>query len=267
MTAVFDLTDVTIVRSGKTLLDRVSWRVNAGEHWVMVGPNGAGKTTLLQVASANLHPTSGTAEILGERLGAVDVFELRPRIGHTSAAIAELIPPDESVRNVILSAAYAVLGRWNEEYDDEDHERVMAMLGELGIAPLADRTFGTLSEGEKKRVLIARALMTDPEVVVLDEPAAGLDVGAREDLIESLEALASDQYAPSLVMVSHHLEEIAPGFTHALLLSKGRVIASGPIVETLTSQNLSLAFGQRLEVTHEDGRFSARRSPARRRAN
>lgn len=267
MTAVFDLTDVTIVRSGKTLLDRVSWRVREGEHWVILGPNGAGKTTLLQVASANMHPTSGTAEILGERLGAVDVFELRPRIGHTSSAIAERVPPGETVRNLILSAAYAVLGRWNEEYDEEDHRRAMAMLSELGVASLADRTFGTLSEGERKRVLIARALMTDPEVVLLDEPAAGLDVGAREDLLASLEALASDERGPALVMVSHHLEEIAPGFTHALLLARGRVVASGPIVETLTSENLSQAFGQRLEVTHDEGRFSARRPPVRRRAN
>lgn len=267
MTAVFDLTDVTIVRSGKTLLDRVSWRVREGEHWVILGPNGAGKTTLLQVASANMHPTSGSAEILGERLGAVDVFELRPRIGHTSSAIAERVPPGETVRNLILSAAYAVLGRWNEEYDEEDHRRAMAMLSELGVASLADRTFGTLSEGERKRVLIARALMTDPEVVLLDEPAAGLDVGAREDLLASLEALASDERGPALVMVSHHLEEIAPGFTHALLLARGRVVASGPIVETLTSENLSQAFGQRLEVTHDEGRFSARRPPVRRRAN
>jgi len=267
VTAVFDLTDVTIVRSGKTLLDRVSWRVREGEHWVILGPNGAGKTTLLQVASANMHPTSGTAEILGERLGAVDVFELRPRIGHTSSAIAERVPPGETVRNLILSAAYAVLGRWNEEYDEEDHRRAMAMLSELGVASLADRTFGTLSEGERKRVLIARALMTDPEVVLLDEPAAGLDVGAREDLLASLEALASDERGPALVMVSHHLEEIAPGFTHALLLARGRVVASGPIVETLTSENLSQAFGQRLEVTHDEGRFSARRPPVRRRAN
>lgn len=267
MTAVFDLTDVTIVRSGKTLLDRVSWRVREGEHWVILGPNGAGKTTLLQVASANMHPTSGTAEILGERLGAVDVFELRPRIGHTSSAIAERVPPGETVRNLILSAAYAVLGRWNEEYDEEDHRRAMAMLSELGVASLVDRTFGTLSEGERKRVLIARALMTDPEVVLLDEPAAGLDVGAREDLLASLEALASDERGPALVMVSHHLEEIAPGFTHALLLARGRVVASGPIVETLTSENLSQAFGQRLEVTHDEGRFSARRPPVRRRAN
>ena len=168
MTAVIELTDVTIVRSGKKLLDQVSWRVLPGDHWVIVGPNGAGKTTLLQIASANMHPTSGTAEVLGERLGAVDVFELRPRIGHTSSSIAEQVPPGETVRNLILSAAYAVLGRWHEEYDEQDHARAMAMLAELGIASLADRTFGTLSEGEKKRVLIAGALMTDPEVVLLD---------------------------------------------------------------------------------------------------
>jgi len=267
VTAVLELTDVTIVRSGKKLLDQVSWRVLPGDHWVIVGPNGAGKTTLLQIASANMHPTSGVAEVLGERLGAVDVFELRPRIGHTSASIAELVPPGETVQNLILSAAYAVLGRWNEEYDPEDHERALAMLAELGIKSLAERTFGTLSEGEKKRVLIARALMTDPEMVLLDEPAAGLDVGAREDLLASLEALASDNRGPSLVMVSHHLEEIAPGFTHALLLSQGRVVASGPIRDTLTSENLSQAFGQRLEVTYDAGRFSARRPPSRRRAN
>ncbi len=267
MTAVFALDDVTVVRSGKSLLDGVSWRVEPGEHWVLVGPNGAGKTTLLQIVSANMHPTSGTAEILGERLGAVDVFELRPRIGHTSATIAERVPADETVRNLILSAAYAVLGRWHEDYDEQDHARALAMLAELGIAPLADRTFGTLSEGEKKRVLIGRALMTDPEVVLLDEPAAGLDVGAREDLVATVGGLASDEYGPSLVMVSHHLEEIAPGFTHALLLSHGRVVAAGPIRETLTSEHLSTAFGQRLEVTYDDGRYTARRPPVRRRAN
>lgn len=267
MSAVFELTDVSVVRGGQRLLDRVSWRVDAGEHWVVVGPNGAGKTTLLQVVGAQLHPTSGTAQILDERLGAVDVFELRPRIGYSSAALAERVPHDETVTNLILSAAYAVLGRWNEQYDQQDHARAMAMLAELGISGLADRTFSTLSEGEKKRVLIARTVMTDPEMLLLDEPAAGLDVGAREDLIESLTALASDDLGPALVMVSHHLEEIAPGFTHALVLARGTVVAAGPIEQTLTSEHLSTAFGQRLEVTHADGRFSARRPPVRRRAN
>lgn len=267
MPAVFKLTDVSVVRENKHLLAEVNLQIDAGQHWVVIGPNGAGKTTLLQILSANMHPSSGAAEVLGEPLGAVDVFDLRTRIGHTSSAIAERVPANETVRNLILSAAYAVLGRWNEQYDEQDHERAMAMLAELGIAALADRTFGTLSEGEKKRVLIGRALMTDPEAVLLDEPAAGLDVGAREDLIESIEALASDPRGPVLVMVSHHLEEIAPGFTHALILAKGRVVAAGPIESTLTSQNLTQAFGQRLEVATEHGRFTARRPPARHRAN
>lgn len=267
MPAVFELTDVSVMRAGKYLLNQINWRVNAGEHWVVIGPNGAGKTTLLQILSANSHPTSGVAEILGEPLGAVDVFDLRTRIGHTSSAIAERVPANETVQNLILSAAYAVLGRWNEEYDEQDHARAQAMMAELGIAALAERTFGTLSEGEKKRVLIGRALMTDPEAILLDEPAAGLDVGAREDLIESIEALASDEQGPALVMVSHHLEEIAPGFTHALLLAKGQIVAAGPIAQTLTSQNLTAAFGQRLEVSHDHGRFVARRPPVRHRAN
>lgn len=267
MTAVFALTDVSVLRGGKVLLNHLTWRVEPGQNWVVLGPNGAGKTTLMQILSANMHPSSGTAEILGERLGAVDVFELRPRIGHTSATIADRIPGGETVQNLVLSAAYGVLGRWREYYDEEDHLRARAMMAELGIALLADRTFGTLSEGEKKRVLIARALMTDPEAVLLDEPAAGLDLGAREDLLASLDTIMSDLYGSTLVMVSHHVEEIAPGFTHALLLSKGAVVTAGPISDVLTSENLTSAFGQRLEVSHLDGRFTARRPAARHRAN
>lgn len=267
MTSVFDLSDVSVIRSGKRILDSVTWRVEVGEHWVIIGPNGAGKSTLMQILGATMHPSSGTASVLGEKLGTVDVFELRTRIGHTSTTIAERIPVQESVRNVVLSAAYAVLGRWNEKYDDEDYARVDQLLAELGIPHLGERTFGTLSEGEKKRVLITRALMTDPEAILLDEPGAGLDLGAREDLLASLEVLSSDPLGATLVMVSHHVEEIATGFTHALLLGEGRVIHQGPITETLTSARLSEAFGQRLEVTHRDGRFTARRPPFRRRAS
>lgn len=266
MSAVFDLTDVTVIRSGKTLLDSITWSVRTGEHWVVIGPNGAGKTTLLQILGASLHPTSGRVEILDETLGSVDVFDLRTRIGHTSTSIAERIPARESVRNVVLSAAYAVLGRWHEEYDEEDFKRVEQLLAELGISQLADRTFGTLSEGEKKRVLIARALMTDPEAVLLDEPGAGLDLGAREDLLASLDVLSGDPDGATLVLVTHHVEEIPAGFTHALVLGEGRVVAQGALDEVLTSQTLSRAFGQRLEVTRDRGRFTARRAPAARRA-
>lgn len=256
------LREVTVRRGTSTLLDNVSWQVNEDERWVVLGPNGAGKTTLIQVCSAQLHPTSGTATILGETLGAVDVFELRPRIGLTSAMLVDRIPLDERVGDVVVSASYGVTGRWREKYDDLDHGRAEQLLAEVGGTTLVERTFGTLSEGEKKRVLIARALMTDPELLVMDEPAAGLDLGGREDLVTTLATLAADPYAPATILVSHHVEEIPPGFTHGLLLREGRVMATGPIGEVMTSEVLSATFGLSLQVTYAEGRFSARRSPA-----
>ncbi|MDQ3158265.1 MAG: ABC transporter ATP-binding protein [Actinomycetota bacterium] len=260
MRAAIDLKNVSVVRPGKTLLDRVNWSVHPGERWVILGPNGAGKTTLLQVVAATMHPSSGKVRILGDRLGRVDVFDLRTRIGLTSTAVADSIPASESVRDAIVSAAYAVAGRWNERYDEEDFARAGQIMGELRIATLANRTFGTLSEGERKRVLIARALMTDPELLLLDEPGGGLDLGAREDLLLSLEVLAGAPQAPVLVMVSHHVEEIPIGFTHVLMMRDGRIVASGPIGKTLTAQNLGTAFGMRLDLSEADGRYTARRA-------
>jgi iron complex transport system ATP-binding protein len=259
MTAVLDFVDVTIRRGQAVLLDQVSWRVEEDERWVILGPNGAGKTTLLQVASAQIHPTSGIAGILDEVLGTVDVFELRPRIGLTSAAIAERIPRSERVHDVVVSASYGVVGRWRETYDDLDHSRATELLTEVGMQHLVDRTFGTLSEGERKRVQIARALMADPELLLLDEPAAGLDLGGREDLVSMLSVLAADPASPATVLVSHHVEEIPPGFTHALLLRQGQVVSTGPIGEVVTAANLTAAFGMPLVLNHEDGRWSARR--------
>ena len=221
MAAVVDLAGVTIVRGGATLIDDITWRVDEADRWVVIGPNGAGKTTLLQVIAAQIHPTAGVAGLLGEVLGTVDVFELRPRIGLTSAALAERIPRGERVHDVVVSASYAVLGRWREAYDELDHERAAELLDQLRIAELADRTFGTLSEGERKRVQIARALMTDPELLLLDEPAAGLDLAGREALVRTLGELAQDAYAPASVLVTHHVEEIPAGITHALLLKRG----------------------------------------------
>lgn len=267
MRSAIDLKNVSVVRPGKTLLDRVNWTVNPGERWVVLGPNGAGKTTLLQIVGATMHPSGGKARILGERLGRVDVFDLRTRIGHTGTAVAAAIPPAESVRDTIVSAAYAVNGRWREVYEDEDFARADQIMGELGIKALATRTFGTLSEGEAKRVLIARALMTDPELLLLDEPGGGLDLGAREDLLLSLEVLAGSPEAPILVMVSHHVEEIPLGFTHVLMLRDGRIVAQGPIATTLTGANLGLAFGMRLDLSEKDGRYTARRSAYGHRAN
>jgi iron complex transport system ATP-binding protein len=264
MTAVLEFADVTVRRGGATLLDAVSWTVEEDERWVVLGPNGAGKTTLLQVASAQLHPSSGVAGILDEVLGTVDVFELRPRIGLTSAALADRIPRHELVRDVVVSASYGVVGRWREAYDDLDHERAEALLTEVGAKHLAERTFGTLSEGERKRVQIARALMADPELLLLDEPAAGLDLGGREDLVSTLSVLAMDEDSPATVLVSHHVEEIPPGFTHALMLREGRVVAQGPLERVVTEEALSATFGMPLVLTHADGRYAARRRNGRR---
>lgn len=258
MSDVLAFSGVSVVRGGSTLLDEVTWEVEEGERWVVLGPNGAGKTTLLQLAASRMHPTRGTVAILGERLGAVDVFELRPRVGLASAAIAENIPAREIVGNVVVTASYGVLGRWREHYDKADYQRAMSLLSALGAAHLADRTFGTLSEGERKRVQIARALMTDPELMLLDEPAAGLDLGGREDLVARLGLLADDLEAPVLVLVTHHVEEIPPGFTDVLLLRGGRVVAQGPLETTLTAENLSTTFGLPLVVERHGDRWTAR---------
>ena len=258
MSDVLAFAGVSVVRGDTVILDDITWEVEEGERWVVLGPNGAGKTTLLQLAAARMHPTSGVAGVLGEVLGAVDVFELRPRIGLSSVAIAERFPSSELVANVVVTAAYAVVGRWREQYDEADHGRAMDLLTSLGAEHLADRTYGTLSEGERKRVQIARALMTDPEVMLLDEPAAGLDLGGREDLVARLGALAEDTDAPALVLVTHHVEEIPPGFTDVLLMRGGRIVAAGPLELTLTAENLSETFGLPLVVERHGPRWTAR---------
>ena len=259
MDAVLELAGVSVRRGQSNLIDDIDWTVEEDERWVVLGPNGAGKTTLLQVASAQIHPTTGVAGILGEVLGTVDVFELRPRIGLTSAALAERIPREERVHDVVVSASYSVLGRWREHYDALDHGRAEELLTEVGAVHLTDRTFGTLSEGERKRVQIARALMTDPELLLLDEPAAGLDLGGREDLVSTLSVLAMDELSPATVLVSHHVEEIPPGFTHVLLLREGKVVAAGPIERVLTEEIVSATFGMPMTLRQEDGRWTARR--------
>ncbi|QBS40587.1 ABC transporter ATP-binding protein [Nocardia sp. CS682] len=257
---LIDFTDVTVRRSGHTLVGPVTWQVELDERWVVLGPNGAGKTSLLRMAAAELHPTSGTAHLLGEVLGKVDISELRPRIGLSSAAVAGRVPRDEKVSDLVVSAGYAVLGRWRERYDDIDTDRAVDMLESLGAEHLSDRTYGTLSEGERKRVMIARALMTDPELLLLDEPAAGLDLGGREELVERLGDLAADPDSPAIVLVTHHVEEIPPGFTHGLLLNEGEVVAQGLLTDVLTSENLSDAFRQSIALDRVDGRYFARRA-------
>lgn len=258
MSDVLAFAGVTVRRGQATLLEDIDWEVEEGQRWVILGPNGAGKTTLLQIAAARMHPTAGVAGVLGEVLGTVDVFELRPRIGLASAALAERVPGGELVGNVVVTASYGIVGRWRETYDHVDYARAMELLAAVGADHLADRTYGTLSEGERKRVQIARALMTDPELLLLDEPAAGLDLGGREDVVARLGAIAEDIEAPALILVTHHVEEIPPGFTDALLLRDGKVVAQGPLELTLTAANLSATFGLPLVVERHGGRWFAR---------
>ncbi len=252
--------DVTVQRGGRRILGPITWQIREGERWVVLGPNGAGKTTLLDIAGARIHPTSGAAVVLDEPLGLVDVFDLRARIGVVSPRVAAQIPPGETVADAVVTAAWAVAGRWRESYSDDDMRRATATLAKMGMAALAGRTYGTLSDGERKRVLIARALMPDPEVLLLDEPAAGLDLGAREELVRYLAALAGSPAAPATVLVTHHVEEIPAGFTHALILADGAVVAAGPIRDVLTDGVLSRAFGLPLSVTRSAGRYWAFRA-------
>ena len=255
---VVAMSGVTVARSGFHLLDAIDWVVRDNERWVVVGPNGAGKTTLLRVASSQLHPTAGEVRLLGETLGRVDVSQLRDRIGLASVAVADVLPPSDTVFDVVLTAAYGRMGRWTEEYDESDLARARALLAGFGVAGRADRPFGSLSEGERKRVLVARSLMADPELLLLDEPAAGMDLGAREDVVRGLGVLAQQPAAPATVLVTHHLEEIPVGFTHVLLMRAGQVVASGPLPLTLTSEALGETFGLRLVVDHDGGRWTAR---------
>ncbi len=258
MSDVLEFAGVGVTRGGNQLLRDITWSIEEGERWVVLGPNGAGKTTLLQLAAARIHPTDGVAGVLGEVLGAVDVFELRPRIGVSSAAIAERLPAQERVLDVVVTASWSIVGRHREEYDPMDEERALELLATLGVGHLSTRLYGTLSEGERKRVQIARALMTDPELMLLDEPAAGLDLRGREDLVSRLQMLAEDLEAPAMVLVTHHVEEIPPGFTDIMLLRDGELVAAGPIEVTLTAENLSAAFGLELVVEKHGPRWSAR---------
>jgi iron complex transport system ATP-binding protein len=255
--AALALRGVSVVRGDRAILDGVDWTVRDHERWVVLGRNGSGKTTLLRVASCYLHPTAGTVDVLGQRLGRVDVRELRTRIGLSSAALADQLRAGLSAVDVVMTAKYAALEPWWHTYTDEDRKRATTFLDRLGVGALAEREFGTLSSGERQRVLLARTLMTDPGLVLLDEPNAGLDLGGREELVAALAALAGDPESPPSILVTHHVDEIPPGFSHVLLLREGRVHAAGPIEATLTAEHLSATFGLALSLERRNGRFSA----------
>lgn len=257
MVNVLRFTDVTYVRDRRPILDGVSWSVDSAERWVILGPNGAGKTTMLKLATANDYPTTGTVDILDEQLGKVDIFELRNRIGFASSASSRRIPANETVRNVVLTAAHSVEGRWNEQYESMDIRQADRILAEWDLTSLAENVYGTLSDGERKRAMIARAVMTDPEMLLLDEPSASLDLGARERLLQMLSGFARSETSPAMVMVTHHVEEIPPGFTHLLLIRDGKVQAAGPIAETLTEEHLEATFGLPFELSKNEGRYAA----------
>lgn len=255
---VLRLGEVAFRREGRAILDDVSWAVGAAERWAVLGPNGSGKTTLLRIASLWLHPSSGTVQVLGETLGRTDVRQLRSRIGVTSAALADRLRPDLATHDVVMTARRGALEPWWHRYDDVDRSATAAALARSGADHLADRPFVTLSSGERQRVLLARTLVTEPDLLLLDEPFAGLDLGAREDLLTRLGTLAADPGVAPTVLVTHHVEEIPVGFTHALLLRAGYVVAAGPIAETLTAKHLCTAFGLPVDLDHTAGRWSAR---------
>lgn len=257
MTNVLRFSDVTYVRNGRPILGGINWEVDETQRWVILGPNGAGKTTLLRIATANDYPTTGTVEVLGERLGTFDIWEFRNRLGFASTATARRIPANETVRDLVMTAAYGVEGRWNEQYDEMDARQANRILAEWQLTDLAEAPFGTLSDGERKRAMIARAVMTDPEMLLLDEPSASLDLGARERLLQMLSGFAQSPSSPAMIMVTHHVEEIPPGFTHVLLISDGVVQAAGPIATTLTEENLAATFGMQFELSNDRGRYAA----------
>lgn len=258
MTVVLALESVGVRRGTSWILSDITWSVGSEERWVLLGPNGAGKSTLLSLASTRQHPTTGAVSILGETLGMTDVFDLRPQIGLVGAGLSEAMPAREKVRDVVLTASWGITGRWREDYDEADSRRADRLLRLLGVHDLAERRFATLSDGERKRTLIARALMSDPEILLLDEPAAGLDLGGREQLVRRLGDMAQDSLAPTTVLVTHHVEEIPHGFTHALLLRGGAIVAQGPVSTVLTNEALSATYGIPLEIHHREGRWSAR---------
>lgn len=257
------LTGVGLVRSETTILDGVDWTVRDGERWVVLGSNGSGKTTLVRIASLYLHPTCGRVEVLRETLGHVDVRRHRQRIGIVSSSLVDLLRPGITAVDVVMTAKYAALEPWWHDYDDADRERARTLLARFGCEAVADHPFATLSSGERQRVQLARTLMTGPGLLLLDEPMAGLDLAGREDLISRLSDLASDPTTPATVLVTHHVDEIPPGFTHGLLLADGRVLATGQLDDVLTEERLHECFGVDVILEQRHGRWWAVARPTR----
>jgi iron complex transport system ATP-binding protein len=256
--AALELLDVSLSFDGIEVLREIDWCVAPHERWVVAGANGAGKTSLLRLGALTLHPSSGTLRCLGETLGHCDLRALRARVGFSSPALTARLEPSMTALEVVMTARHGALAPWWHRYDEADHDRAGTLLRRFGVERFADRLLATLSAGERQKVLLARTLMRQPELLLLDEPTGGLDIGAREQVLGDLTALAGDPASPPTVVVTHHLEEVPAGFTHALVLRGGRVLAHGPIGSTLTSSVLSECYGVPLQVDHTAGRFTAR---------
>ncbi|MCV7239986.1 ABC transporter ATP-binding protein [Mycolicibacterium celeriflavum] len=257
MTPVLELADVTFRRDGKQIIDGISLTVKAGEHWALLGPNGAGKSTLLGFCAAVQFPTTGTVRILGRQMGRVDLSQLRHSIGHVNPR--HRLQYSLTVREVVLTGITATIDlpmRWTPT--DEQRDRADAMLAAVGLSHKADAVWPTLSQGERGRTLIARALISDPRLLLLDEPSTGLDVAAREQLLETMDSLDDTHPEVASILVTHHLEELPTTTTHALLISEGRMVASGPARETVTTDNVTAAFAHPVTVGYDDGRWTAR---------
>jgi iron complex transport system ATP-binding protein len=255
--AVLEMVDVSLVRDGTTILHPLSWRVSPGERWVVLGANGSGKTSLIRIASLYLHPSTGIVRVLGETLGHTDVRLLRRRIGLASSSLREQLRQDLTARDVVMTQKNAALEPWWHQYTDADRARAESLLESIGLHGFADRTIATLSSGEQQRVLLARSLMAEPGLVLLDEPTAGLDLGGREELVGSLAAMADSPETPPVVLVTHHVDEIPPGFTHLLGLRAGRIVAAGTLSDTLTQDSLHTIYGMPLRLEARDGRYVA----------
>ena len=259
MTApVIEVRGLVVRRAGRTILGPLDWSVHDGERWVVLGPNGSGKTTLLSTIGLELWPTAGTVDVLGSRYGQMDSRDLRRRIGAAGSAIEGAFRPDLTPVTLVMTARYAATEPWWHVYTDDDRLRARRLLEGLGLGRVADHPYETLSAGERRRTSIARALMPDPDLLLLDEPAASLDLGGRETLIADLTILAGEPRPAAIVFVSHHVEEIPPGFSHALVLANGVAIEAGPIETVLRTDVLSRAFGLPITVERRDGRALAR---------
>lgn len=255
---VLELAGVTFVRDGRVILAPLDWQVEPGERWLVLGANGSGKTTLVRLCALYEHPSKGTIRVLGEQLGSTDVRQLRRRVGYSSAAMAMQIRQELTALDVVMTAKFAALEPWWHKYADADRERARVCLDRMGVGAYAGRSVGTLSSGEQQRVLLARTLMNDPGLLLLDEPSARLDLGGREQLVGALAELTLDPHAAPLVLVTHHLDEVPPGMTHVMMLRRGEVVARGAMDATLTADALSDCFEMPLSLERRpDGRLAA----------